>query len=786
MRISRLAVLRGALLWHNDSARASFVAAALFLTAGTVSTSAQSPFSTSLGFNSLQGVGHDAAGNIYVVGTVNNSPIPNHGMDFVAARFNPNATALAYLVYLGGSGNDEAQAMTVDPQGNVYITGYTQSSDFPVTSGFSGPVPSGATYPFAVKLDPNGAMVYSTLFAGALSAYPSAIAVDVDGSVIITGTAPTPQGYAATPGAFSWDGDSDHPFVTKLDPSGTKIVFSATGVGGSLRVDVGGAQIVLGPQGDIFLAGSTSSVSYPTTPGALQATFNAFDCNLFLGCLAGWAQYVSRLSADGTQLIYSTFLAGSGGNTLNAGLAVDSAGNAYVTGTTDAADYPYTAATSSNDRTGLFLTKLDPTGANVIWSVRQGGASLALDSNGNPVVGGYSCSGPDSTLTSSQCPPPPPAGDTPAACLPDGTNMESIGVVQSFSAQDGSTLATRILSDPAWAAEPDSVITIEPDGRIVLGGQSNDPVGIPLTPGVVFSGTPALGVYLAAVNLSQPATGAQLSCVADRATFELAGTVAPGQLVSLFGNQLGPQVGVSGFTSSQASFPTSLADVQVTFDGIPAPLLYVSSGQIDVQVPFEVAPEASTVMTVSTAPDSSSAYTAAATQMFAVAPSLPSLFLNTSVSPAVCDATLANADEFAAVALNENGSRNACANPAKPGSTVTVFLNGLAAMLGGAFPVTGSVTASDAGPLSSQVEVTGAILSLSTASVPLTAGLLFPAPGAIAGVDQLAIQLPGAAPSGLQEAFLAVSINGILVSPAPGVIVWVEQTRRKRIHRVMW
>jgi uncharacterized protein (TIGR03437 family) len=774
IQLRHLAPPRRALPWHNDSARASFVAVALFLTAGTVPASAQSPFSTSLGFNSLQGVGHDAAGNIYVVGTVNNSPIPNHGMDFVAARLDPNAAKVDYLVYLGGSGNDEAQAMTVDPQGDVYITGYTQSSDFPVTSGFSGPVPSGATYPFVVKLDPKGAIVYATLFAGALSAYPGAISVESDGSVIITGTAPTPQGYAATPGAFSWDGDSDHPFVTKLDPSGTKIVFSATGVGGSLRVGGGAVQIVLGSQGDIFLAGSTNSTSYPTTPGAFQPTFDTFDACLFSFCDAGWAQYLTRLSADGTHLIYSTFLAGSSGDTLNTGLAVDSAGNAYVTGVTGAKDYPYTSTLSSSDRTGLFLTKLDPTGANVIWSVRQGGASLASDAAGNLVVGGYSCGGPNSSVLGLQCPSPPPTGNTPAACLPNGTNRESIAVLQSFSAQDGSAIATRILSDPAWAAEADIVITVEPDGRVLLGGQSNDPVGIPLTPGVVFSGTPTLGVYLAAVDLSQTATGTQLSCVTDGATFDLIGTVAPGQLVSLFGNQLGPQTGVSGFSANQTSFPTSLANVQVTFDGMPAPLLYVSSGQINVQVPFEVAPRASTVMTISIAPDSSSDYTAAASQMFAIAQSLPSLFLDMSVSPATCDPTLPGDSEFAVVALNEDGSRNACANPAKPGSTVTVFLNGVAATLGGSFPATGSINASNASPLSSQVEVTGAILSLSTSSVTLTAGPLFPMPGSIAGVDQLAIQLPGTAPSGLQEAFLAVSLNGMSGSPS-GVIVWVKQ-----------
>ena len=769
MKVRRLAVFSPALSWRNASPHVSSVTAALCLALLPLSAPAQPPFSTSLGFNSLQGVGHDAAGNIYVVGTVNNSPVPNHGMDFVAARLDPNAASLAYLVYLGGSGNDEAQAMTVDPQGNLYITGYTQSSDFPVTSGFRGPVPSGATYPFVVKLDPNGAIVYATLFAGALSAYPSAIAVDSGGSVIITGTAPTPQGYPATPGAFSFDGDSDHPFVTKIDPTGANIVFSATGVGGSLRVGGNSAQVAIGPQGDIFLAGTTNSSSYPTTPGSFQATYNSFDCDFFIGCVAGWAQYVTRLSSDGTHLVYSTFLTSTGAgynDTFNSGMAVDNAGNVYVTGTTHSTAYPYTAAPGANDRTGLFLTKLDPAGAHAIWSVRQGGTALALDADGNPVVGGYTCA----SLPGTPCPPPPPPAATPAACLPNGSNIQTVALVQSFGAQDGGALATRILSDPSWG----SWIAIEPDGRILLAGQSSDPVGIPLTPGVVFTGSQALGVYLAAVDLSQPDTGPQLSCVTDAATFELIGTVAPGQLVSLFGNGLGPQTGLAGAASSQGLFPTSLANVQVTFDGVAAPLLYVSSGQINLQVPFEVAPNASTVMTVLIAPDSSTAYATAATRLFPVAQSLPALFLDMTASPAACDPALANADEFPVVALNQDGSRNACANPAKPGSTVTVFLNGLGAALSGSFPATGSLTPPSAGPLSIPVEVTGAILSLSTPAVPLSAGPLYPVPGWIAGVAEFAIQLPATVPSGVQEAFLAITVNGIPASPS-GVIAWVEQ-----------
>jgi uncharacterized protein (TIGR03437 family) len=766
MAIKCLALPRGILPRRSDTAFVVFVAAALFLVAGPVAASVPPPFSTFLQENvALQGIGHDAAGNVFVLGTVIDSPIPGHGADLVVARFDASATKVVYLDYLGGSGYDEGRALAVDAQGNAYITGYTESSDFPVTSGFSGPVPSGSVYPFLIKLNPNGSVANATLFAGALAATPSAIAVDSGGNIFISGTAV--QGYPPTPGAFSPGMTGTNlPFLAKLDPSGTKTLLAVSGVGGS--------QIALGPQGDIWVSGNIVSLRYPTTPDAYQTTFTpSFFCpGIPLPiCFPASQQYITRLSADGTKLIYSTYLTGASGST-NLGLVVDSAGNAYVTGTTTSQDYPFTTAPSASDRTGLFLTKLDATGSKVLWSVMQGGNLLALDASGNLVVGGsfIPVTGPPYSPPGRTYPPPPPTGNTPAQCLPNGTTVQSVAYVQSFRAQDGSTAATQLLSATKAYAY---AMAVEPDGRILLGGYTELP-DVPLSPGVVFSEAVTQrtvpGAFLAAFDLSQPAGGPQLGCVTDAVTLAPIGPAAPGQLLSLFGAGLGPQTGISGFAAGQTFLPTSLANVQVTFDGLPAPLLYVSSGQINVQVPFEVAQSASTVMTVSIGPDS-------VTRMFAVARSNPSVFLDMSAPVAACDPSYTGDVVFAAVALNSDGSRNSCANPARPSTSVTIFLNGVAATMGSSFKGTGSITGPNPDFFGSQVDVRSDLISLA-------AGPLFPAPGMIAGVSQLSVQLPAISVPGLRAVSLGVAIDGIRAFPLEGyngtlyqtaVLVWVKQ-----------
>jgi len=746
MQINRLAFFRAIPAGCGDSVLVAFVAVGILFISCPAHGS-PGPFSTFLQqkAGTPQAVGHDAAGNIIAVWN-SDSAIPGHGMDLVAAKFDASAANLLYFVELGGSGGDTvATALAVDAQGNAYITGATGAANFPVTTGFNGQAPANTAYPFAVKLSPGGTIVYATLYAGAAAAEPLAIAADSSGDAVISGLATT--AYTATAGAVSVADaacGSCEPFVTKLDPSGSKILFSAVGVGGG--------QVVLGPQGDIFIAGSTSSAAYPTTAGAYQTSFTpSVVCGSEGFCMPSSVPYVSRLSADGSKLVYSTLLSGSEATCF--GLAVDSAGDAYVTGTTSFQDYPFTPA-SPGDRPGLFLAKLDPSGSRVLWSVKQGGTALALDASGNPIVGGsfLPTTIPASYSPAQTFPPPPPTGSTPVECLPNGITVRSMAYVQRFSAQDGSTLATQLLSATQATA---NAVTIEPDGRVVLAGRTSFP-DVPLSAGVVFSNSvaqrTASGGFLAAFDLSQTAAGPQLGCVLDAATLLPIGPVAPGQLISLFGSQLGPDTGVAA--PDPTSPPASLSNVQVSFDGVPAPLLYVSSRQVNVQAPpavmQDLLQQGSTVMTVSI--DSHPVLT----RMFAVTGSSPSVFGSTyGGTRAGCPAV--SPVWFQAIALNSDGSVNSCANPAPPGSAVTLFLHG-------------------AGVSSGQIGV-------SAGPVSLAAGPLLQAPGMIDGVDMLAVALPQTDLAGLQPVPLAISAGDTPAAPfvysggafQEPVVVWMSR-----------
>jgi hypothetical protein len=344
----------------------------------------------------------DAAGNAYVAGTTGSSDFPTtvgafqpkcgggvtgcKGPDIFVTKLDPSGSALSYSTYLGGTGDDRGYAIALDPAGNVYVTGKTTSPDFPTTPGSFQTTLKGPTNVFVTALNPTGSgLVYSTYLGGSASDQANAIAVDASGDAYVAGST-TSTDFPTTPGAFQTSRlGPANAFVTQVNATGNALQYS-TYLGGS-NTDVAWG-IKVDASGNAVAVGQTLSADFPTTPGAFQTTCGG-------SCAANNA-FVTEINATGSTLNYSTFLGGSAEQEAFA-VALDSAGDAYVTGRSTAKDYPTTPGafkTTGGVGFDATLTELDPTGSRLIYSTYFGGSAsdngLGIDvsSSGNIYVTG--------------------------------------------------------------------------------------------------------------------------------------------------------------------------------------------------------------------------------------------------------------------------------------------------------------------------------------------------------------------------------------------------------------
>jgi hypothetical protein len=251
---------------------------------------------------------------------------------------------LVYSTYLGGSNTDRGISIALDGAGNAYVTGDTDSTDFPTTAGAQ-TTSSGGFDVFVAKLNATGtALGYSTYLGSGGDAW--GIAVDRAGSAHVTGATESTF-LPTTPGAVqpSHGGFVDG-FVMKLDATGSVRLYS-TYLGGGIW-DSGG-DIAVDGVGSAYVMGSTESTNLPTTSGAVQTTLaNRLDA------------FVTKLNSTGTALVYSTYLGGSSDD-YGQGLAVDGAGAAYVTGLTFSTDFPTTSGAAQTIHAGgweAFVAKI--------------------------------------------------------------------------------------------------------------------------------------------------------------------------------------------------------------------------------------------------------------------------------------------------------------------------------------------------------------------------------------------------------------------------------------------
>ncbi len=362
-------------------------------------------FSTMLGSSGddiANDIAVDASGNTYITGRTLSPAFPttagtfdtsaNGAEDVFVTKINASGTNIVFSTFLGGTFFDEGRGIAIDTSGNIYVAGVASSS-FPITGGAFDTTFNGAVDVFVTKLNSTGsALLYSTYIGGVFTDSATDLAIDATGNsylAVRTSDASPGVNYPTTAGAFdTTHNGTDDVAVTKLNPTGTSLVYS-TFLGGS-SIDFP-SSIAINAGGEVYINGGTDDgvTDFPTNAGSYDTTHNGAN-----------DVFVTRLSADGATLVYSTFIGGASIDN-GFGLAIDAGGNAYVSGQAGTG-FPTTAGvfdTVSAGGSEGFLSKLSPNGATLIYSSFIGGTqneniqSLAVDNFGNAYLTGNNFGG---------------------------------------------------------------------------------------------------------------------------------------------------------------------------------------------------------------------------------------------------------------------------------------------------------------------------------------------------------------------------------------------------------
>ncbi len=382
------------------------------------------------------GLAVDATGDAYVAGATESPNFPTknaiytnisgvfnfgYAADAFVTELAPSGSNLVYSTYLGGGNSDAAYGIAVDSAGNAYVTGFTYSSNFPVTNAIQSHqacrpntlyVDSYANA-FVTKIGAGGSpLVYSTYLGGTNYDLGKSIAVDAAGDAYVAGFTDSTN-YPTTTNALQTvlGGTTNlivvnNAFVTKFAPSGTNLIYS-TFLGGTNGDQADG--ITVDAAGNAYVTGTTASPNFPDTATNVPGLFNELTNNLS-GYLITTNAFLAKLGPKGTNLVYSAVFGGFGGDT-GYGVALDSAGEAFVAGTTSSTNFPtlnasglLTATNSGYD--DVFVTAFNTNASALLYSIYLGGANndfgygLALDQAGDAYVVGQTLS---SNFPDEQC-----------------------------------------------------------------------------------------------------------------------------------------------------------------------------------------------------------------------------------------------------------------------------------------------------------------------------------------------------------------------------------------------
>ena len=368
------------------------------------------------GSDQPKGVAVDSNGNVYIAGYTDSADFPlatlgslpggaNH---VFVAKLDPTGSNLVYADYIGGNSQDYGDAMVLDGLNNVYVTGSTASSDFPLVHPYQGSYP-GSFNAFLTKISADGSsLLYSTYLGGNGSDVPAGIATDALGDVFVAGNTsstnfPVANAYQAVASPNQGGLYGNYGFLTTFSPDGSSLIYSTYFSGDSnVPYSCGGTPcwsppfsgingVTADAGGNAYVAGVTNTYNFPTTTGAYLIA-NSTQQNATVG-------FVSKFSVSGT-LDYSTYFYESSGLVTNVdAIAVDSTGSAYITGVAISdGTFPITSTSICDPAvygwgcSYSFVTKFDPTASSLSYSTFLGPnnyavpAAIALDASNDAYV----------------------------------------------------------------------------------------------------------------------------------------------------------------------------------------------------------------------------------------------------------------------------------------------------------------------------------------------------------------------------------------------------------------